>query len=73
LTLQEYFTNRVSSTIDTSIKYVRSYVHAYLMDNMEKAKVKISSYGERYSEIMQAALNTKSKSEPLFSFPKAPL
>ena len=65
---QEYFTNNVNQTIDTSIKYVRSYVHAYLMDNIEAARQKIAGYGERYGEIMRAALRTKSQSELKLSF-----
>ena len=52
----------VNSSVDTSIKHVRAYVHAYLSDNIRAARSKISGYGEMYSDIMQRALEIKSRS-----------
>lgn len=61
--MQEYFQNMVNSSVDTSINHVRAYVHNYLSDNIRAARSKISGYGEMYGEIMQKALEIKSRSK----------
>ena len=61
--MQEYFQNMVNVTVDTSIKHVRAYVHAYLSDNIKTARDKISGYGSMYSDIMHRALEIKTHSE----------
>lgn len=63
LCMQEYFQNMVDKSVDTSIKHVRAYVHAYLSDNIAAARAKISNYGEIYTDIMQRTVVLKSRSE----------
>ena len=70
--VQEYFQNMVNSSVDNSIKHVRAYVHAYLSDNIKAARSKISGYGEMYTDIMQRALEIKSRSTSLASLYRDP-
>ena len=58
---QEYFTRMIDGTIQTSLQWVRSYVHAYLSENVASARQRIETYGLRYTDTMQAALLTKSQ------------
>lgn len=61
--IKEYFQDMVNTAVDTSIKHVRAYVHAYLSDNIDGARTKIAEYGEVYSSAMQSILNIKGQSK----------
>lgn len=57
--MQEYFIRLVDATVESSVKYVREYVHAYLSDTLSEARGRIQEYADSFSNTMQAALATR--------------
>ena len=55
----------MDATVESSVKYVREYVHAYLSDTLSKARGHIQEYADSFSHTMQAALATRQQGQPM--------
>ena len=51
--------NQVEGRITASTNYVRAFVHQYVAGRINEARRNIEAYANRYSETMEAALNTQ--------------
>ena len=56
---QEYFVALVDATVESSVRYVREYVHAYLSDTLSEARGHIQEYADSFNHTVQAALITQ--------------
>lgn len=62
--LQAYFMEQVEGRVAASTSYVRAFVHEYVAGRINEARANIEAYATRYSDTMQAALNTQREGEP---------
>lgn len=56
--MQAYFRGVVADTTQNSIRAVRSYVREFLGQRLEEAKSVLQGYAQRYTFVMQDALDT---------------
>ena len=55
--------------MESSVRYVREYVHAYLSDTLSEARGHIQEYADSFNHTMQAALATQQQGTQLIVSP----
>ena len=54
---------QVEGRVAASTSYIRAFVHQYVAGRINEARHNIEAYAKRYSETMEAALNTQREGE----------